>query len=96
MYKCVKPVSQIITFGVLQHLSSKSLEFRRSMFTRFKHVNLSVITLLSAPMVTIFLHAHLNMMPNVPIKFYKNPWSRLGGVEITRNLDKWMDRRTDG
>jgi hypothetical protein len=41
---------------------------------------------------TIFLHVHLQVVYYNCVKFHKNPISRLGGVVLTR----YMDRRTDG
>ena len=40
----------------------------------------------------MFLHAHLQVVYYKCVKFHKNPISRLGGVALTR----YMDRRTDG
>ena len=49
---------------------------------RVQHVKpLSWIIALWTPLtVAIFVHAHLHMMPNLPIRFYQNPLSSLRGV----------------
>jgi hypothetical protein len=37
---------------------------------------------------TIFLHAHLQVMYYKCVKFHKNPISGLGGVALTRYMDR--------
>ena len=51
-----------------------------------------IISLSKHPAIIILLHAHLYMMPNLQIKFHQNPLNGLGGVALTR----YMDRQTDG
>ena len=41
---------------------------------------------------TIFLHAHLQVVYYKCVKFHKNPISCLGGVVLTRYMDRWTDR----
>ena len=36
------------------------------------------------PTVIIFLHEHLHVIPNFPIKFHQKPLNSLGGVALTR------------
>ena len=50
----------------------------------------------SSSTVTIFLYAHLHKMPKLPTKFHQNPLSGLGGVAMTRYIDRRMDGQTDG
>jgi hypothetical protein len=45
---------------------------------------------------TILLHAHLQVVYYKCAKFHKNPISGLGGVALTRNMDRRTDGRTDG
>ena len=49
----------------------------------------------SHPIVIIFLHAHLHIIPNLPMKFHQNSLSGLG-VVLTRNRDRRTDGQTKG
>jgi hypothetical protein len=49
-----------------------------------------IISLFKFWTATIFLRAHLQVVYYKCVKFHKNPISRLGGVALTR----YMDRRT--
>ena len=63
------------------------------MFTRFKHVKplIWIIFLLSPVTVIIFLHAHLQMIPNLSLKCHHNPMSGLWEVVFRRNVDRLTD-----
>ena len=42
-----------------------------------------------------FLHSHLNIFSNLPLKFRRNPFNGLEGVTLLKYLDKQPDRQTD-
>ena len=66
--------------------------------TRFYCVKIYIwfISLLNALTVTVFLIAHLHMMPNLPLLFHQNPFGIWRGIALTRNVDWWKQTDKNG
>jgi hypothetical protein len=47
------------------------------------------------PLLSKILHAHLQVVYYKCVKFHKNPISGLGGVALTRYMDRWTDGQGD-
>ena len=88
-YNCVKFHNKSIS-------SLVGVELARYMYVHAPPLFRESISWIISPFkfwtATIFFHAHLQVVYYKCVKCHKNPISRLGGVALTR----YMDRRTNG